>query len=382
MSNPIVQALMQMFQQRGNGAPQSDPNQPSGNGAPNIDPAKIAVLASRNGASQAQPSSGAPTALPSPDAMNMGMSLMNNPMAQGVPQASPIGGLANHPIVQMIGQALARAMQNIGYVGATPQVRQQGQELEQQKAQAIAQMAQRQQQLGYEGQRVGFEGQRTAADVLASQAAARRSDVEAAEAPKRTAVEQQRAGIEQQRADAEHAYQTGMLEKAGKQLDEEVRYHQQQGSLEQQRVNLEKSAQGLMKQRMQIEENHFDQQIKMQGLTFNRTVAEDERKQLHTSLDEWAKSNSWSTWLQGKDYLMQQHQAVDNFIDDKLRQVTGSTPFPKPTPGTLEQPNAVNQTLSKITGSPPPQSAGQQKPAYKVNGNWYDNPNGTGRPLQ
>jgi hypothetical protein len=382
MSNPIVQALMQMFQQRGNGAPQSDPNQPSGNGAPNIDPAKITALASRSGTSQAQPSSGAPTALTPPDAMNMGVNLMNNPMAQGVPQASPIGGLANHPIVQMIGQALARAMQNIGYVGATPQVRQQGQELEQQKAQAIAQMAQRQQQLGYEGQRVGFEGQRTAADVLASQAAARRSDVEAAEAPKRTAVEQQRVQVEQQRADAEHAYQTGMLEKSGKQLDEEVRYHQQQGTLEQQRVNLEKSAQGLMKQRMQIEENHFDQQIKMQGLTFNRTVAEDERKQLHTSLDDWAKTNSWSTWLQGKDYLMQQHQAIDSFIDDKLRQVTGSTPFPKPTPGTLEQPNAVNQTLSKITGSPPPQSTGQQKPAYKVNGNWYDNPNGTGRPLQ
>ena len=35
--------------------------------------------------------------------------------------------------------------------------------------------------------------------------------------------------------------------------------------------------------RMQMEEDHFDQQIKMQGLTFNKTVAEDERKQLHTS---------------------------------------------------------------------------------------------------
>jgi hypothetical protein len=382
MSNPIVQALMQMFQQGGNTAPQNNTSQPSGNGAQTIDPAKIAALASRSGANQGQPSSGAPTMLPPPDAMNMGMSLMNNPMAQGVPQASPIGGLANHPIVQMIGQALARAMQNIGYVGATPQVRQQGQELEQQKAQAIAQMAQRQQQLGYEGQRVGFEGQRTAADVTASNAAANRSNVEAQQAPLRTAIQSRGVDVEQQRADAEHAYQTGMLEKAGKQLDEEVRYHQQQGSLEQQRVNLEKNAQGLMKQRMQIEENHFDQQIKMQGLTFNRTVAEDERKQLHTSLDDWAKTNSWSTWLQGKDYLMQQHQAIDSFIDDKLRQVTGSTPFPKPTPGTPEQPNAVNQTLSRITGSPPRQSGSQGKPAYKVNGKWFDNPNGTGRPLQ
>jgi len=201
--NAIVQAIMRMAQQGGNGTPQSDPNQPSGNGPPAMDPAKIAALASRSGASQAQPSSGAPTALTPPDAMNMGLSLMNNPMAQGVPQASPIAGIANHPIIQMIGQALARAMQNIGFVRATPQVRQQGQELEQQKAQAIAQMAQRQQQLGYEGQRVGFEGQRTAADVLASQAAARRSDVEVTEVPKRTAVEQQRVGIEQQRIESQ-----------------------------------------------------------------------------------------------------------------------------------------------------------------------------------
>lgn len=376
--NEIVQALI--AQRTANTAPQSDPNQPAGNSA--IDPAKIAAFASRGASGQPQPSSPTPTPAPPSDAMSMGMSLMNNPMAQGVPQAAPISGIANHPLIQMIGQALARAMQNIGFVGASPQVRQQGQELEQQKAQAIAQFAQRQQQLGYEGQRVGFEGQRTAADVTASNAAANRSNVEAQEAPKRTAIQSRGVDVEKQRADAEHAYQTGMLEKAGKQLDEDVRYHQQQGTLEQQRVNLEKSSQGLMKQRMQIEENHFDQQIKMQGLTFNRTVAEDERKQLHTSLDEWAKSNSWSTWLQGKDYLMQQHQAVDNFIDDKLRQVTGSTPFPKATPGTPEQPNAVNQTLSRITGSPPPQSAGQAKPAYKVNGKWFDNPNGTGSPLQ
>jgi hypothetical protein len=265
-------------------------------------------------------------------------------------------------------------MQSYSMTAMDPRERMQRQEMDAQKAEAMGRLGMQQQQLGLEGQRVGLEGERVGIEKgrAAQEKAYQTGELE--QSGKRTS-------IEQQRADQEHQYQTGMLDKSAKQLEEEIRFHQQSGSLEQQRVNLEKSSQGLMKQRMQIEEDHFDQQIRMQGLAFNRTVAEDERKQLHTSLDEWAKSNSWSTWLQGKDYLMQQHQAIDNFIDDKLRQVTGPTPFPKPVPEQPEQPNAVNRTLSKITGSQPPQGT-NAKPAYNVNGKWYDNPQGTGRPLQ
>jgi hypothetical protein len=287
---------------------------PNNSGSPQIDPKIAAKL---DALSQS-----------APNYANAAYSSMNSPAAQTVPQPSGVIDSSLHPALAKIISIIANAAQSYGWTSMPPQQRMQAQEMEQQKAEAMARLGQGQQQLGLEGQRVGIEQGRLGEEQARTKIEAKRQQQESTFQTGQLAESSKRTSVEQQRADAEHTYQTGMLANAGKQLEEQVRFHNQQGTLEQNRINLEKSSQDLMKQRMQIEEDHFNQQIRMQGLTFNKQVAEDERKQLHTSLDEWAKSNSWSTWLQGKDYLMQQHQSVDNFIDDKLRQVTGPTPFP------------------------------------------------------
>ena len=87
-TNAVVQALMQLASQGGNGAPQDNSNQPSRTGAPSIDPAmaaKAAVLAARNGGSQPTPSA---TPGPAPNFSTMAANAWSNPNAAAVPPAS------------------------------------------------------------------------------------------------------------------------------------------------------------------------------------------------------------------------------------------------------------------------------------------------------
>lgn len=74
--------------------------------------------------------------------MQQSQQTMNNPMTGGVPQPSPISGIANHPVIQAIVQGLAHAMQNIGFAGAAPEQRLAGQQMENQKAETMARLAQ------------------------------------------------------------------------------------------------------------------------------------------------------------------------------------------------------------------------------------------------
>lgn len=74
--------------------------------------------------------------------MQQSQQTMNNPMTSGVPQPGGIPGIENHPVIQAIGQALAKAMQNIGFAGAAPEQRLAGQQMENQKAETMARLAQ------------------------------------------------------------------------------------------------------------------------------------------------------------------------------------------------------------------------------------------------
>ncbi len=255
----------------------------------------------------------------------------SNPAASTVPAANPIAGLANHPMVKSILDALASAASAYGWTSMPPQQRLEAQNLEAQKAEAMAKLSQGERQLGYEGQRVGFEGQRTAADVQRSGAEANRANVEAGEAPKRTAIEQQTANTAQQRADQEYETKKRELDNQTKQLQNETLRTQSEygkGGLRSQEVaaNASRAATDakmatIADAREKAEADYRQSQARAAGLQTDRATLEDERKARlaavhdHYGQNRWYVPNSWTLqWQQEKE------KEINDEIDKRIAQ--------------------------------------------------------------
>jgi len=267
----------------------------------------------------------------------------SNPAASPVPQANPIAAIANHPIVQAILKAVSSGAGAYGWTSMPPQQRLEAQQLEAQKAEAMARLGQEQQRIGMEGQRVGFEGQRTAAQVGESGARQKQAEAETTAIPKRTAIEQQTANTAQQRADQEHQDRIAENEVRLKQLEEETRSHKETERIGQGRLSVEQRANELAADRIDMEKEHFEGQIAMQGKQYTRQLAEDERKQLHTSLDEYYKTHPWLANITGTGAgsIQQKHKDIDDYIDKKIGVMSGpagqggTTEFERKPDGTI-----------------------------------------------
>lgn len=73
--------------------------------------------------------------------MQQSQQAMNVPTGQAVPQASPLQGLAQHPLVQALIKGIANAAQSYGWTAMQPQERLERTQLQQQKAETLAKLA-------------------------------------------------------------------------------------------------------------------------------------------------------------------------------------------------------------------------------------------------
>jgi hypothetical protein len=273
---------------------------------------------------------------PSPMApmMDMARQAMQNPAAQTVPQPSGAIDPTQHPVIAAILKAVSDAAGAYGWTSMPPQQRLESQNLAQQKAEAMARLGMQQQQLGLEGQRVGIEQQRATTEATGVKQTGEYQRGELEQSGKRTAIEQQRANQEHQDRIAEHDLRS-------KQLEEDIRYHRAETTTAQGRLAVERQANALAGERIDMEKKHFEDQIALQGKQYTRQLAEDERKQLHTSLDEYYKEHPWIANLSGTGAgtLQQKHKDIDAYIDQKIGVSSGYSGW-KPEQGVLAQPNA------------------------------------------
>jgi hypothetical protein len=251
--------------------------------------------------------------------MTQATSMMGNPASQTIPGA-PQPQTGQHPVIQAIIKALASGLQGAGYGAMPAQQQMESQQLAAQKAEAMARLGFQQQQLGLEGQRVGIERQRAGTEAESVRQTGEYQRGELAESAKRTKIEEKRSAIEQQRANQEHEAQLNAHNDRASQLEEETRFHKQQGTLEGQRNALAQQANVLAQNRIDMEKDHYEKTLQLQGKQYTRQLAEDERKQLHTSLDEYYKAHPILTDLSGTGpgSIQNMHKSIDDYIDKKI----------------------------------------------------------------
>jgi hypothetical protein len=256
--------------------------------------------------------------------MNAAQSSLSNPMASSVPSAGGTIDPSVHPVVAAIIKALAGGAGAYGWTSMPPQQRLEAQNLEAQKAEAMSRIGLQQQQLGLEGQRVGIEQGRLGEEQARTKIEAKRQQQESSYQTGMLGEQQKRTGIEAARQKAEAEWQQSQAGVNAQRLDEEIRFHKQQGTLEQNRLGIEAKMAQTAAARLDMEEKHFDQQFQAQGLQFNRQVAEDQRKALHESLDKFYQEHGRTGFFTGKDDILKQHQAIDEYINDKLSKAVPS----------------------------------------------------------
>jgi hypothetical protein len=265
--------------------------------------------------------------------MTQAAGMFANPNAAAVPPA-PQGVIdpMQHPVIKAIIQALSQGAQNYSMTAMDPRERLQRQEMDAQKAEALARLGISQQQLGLEGQRVGIEQQRatTEAKGVEQTGAYQRGEL---------GIRGKEAAISQQRADQEHQDRIAEHELRSKQLEEDIRYHKAETQTAQGRLAVERQANALAGERIDMEKKHFEDQIALQGKQYTRQLAEDERKQLHSSLDAYYGAHPWiaNLSLTGPGTIQQKHKDIDDYIDQKIG-VSGGYSGRKPGQGVLAQP--------------------------------------------
>jgi hypothetical protein len=261
--------------------------------------------------------------------MQQAQTTMNNPMAQGVPQPSPLSGIANHPIIQQIGQALAKAMQNIGFAGATPQVRQQGQEMEQRKAEAMANISATQQGLQQGQQRIGIESGRAEQEKAYQTGelglGAERNKTEALRTQQQGAYQTGSLAIEKQRADQEYqqkkqelamlAEKTAAEYGPGGLRSKEVGVEQQNAASNASRAGTDAKLASIADAREQLEAQYKQAEAQRAGLSTDRATLEDERKSRIAAANEiYGKS----PWYETRSTSMQRMQDKIKEINDDI----------------------------------------------------------------
>jgi hypothetical protein len=260
--------------------------------------------------------------------MAMAQQSMQNPAAQATPQPSGMVNPSQHPLIGALLKGLAQMAQSYGWTAMPPQERLERTQLEQQKAEAMARLGQSQQQIGLEGQRVGIEGQRAATEAQSVKQTGQYQQGELAESSKRTKIEEKRSQIDQQRADQEYQMKLKDHDLRTQQLEEETRSHKATESYESRRIGVEQRANELAGDRIDMEKKHFEDTVALQGKQYTRQLAEDERKQLHTALDDYYKEHPWIANITGTGpgSIQQKHKDIDTYIDQKIGVGTNATP--------------------------------------------------------
>jgi hypothetical protein len=265
--------------------------------------------------------------------MTQAAGMFSNPNAAAVPPQSQ-GSIdpMQHPVIKAIIQALSQGAQNFSQTAMDPRERMQRQEMEAQKAEALGRLGISQQQVGLEGQRVGIEQRRanTEAQGVKQTGEYQRGEL---------GIRGKEAATSQQRADQEHQDRIAQHELATKELEETVRAHGAEEKIGAGRLSVERRANELTGQRIDMEKQHFEDTVAMQGKQYTRQLAEDERKQLHTSLDEYYKEHPWLANITGTGAgtIQQKHKDIDDYIDKKIG-VSGAYSGWKPSQGVLAQP--------------------------------------------
>jgi hypothetical protein len=276
--------------------------------------------------------------------MTQAAGMFSNPNAAAVPPA-PQGVIdpTQHPVIKAIIQALSQGAQNYSMTAMDPRERMQRQEMDAQKAEALARLGISQQQLGLEGQRVGIEQQRATTEAKGVEQTGAYQRGELGIRGKEAAISQQRADQEHQDRLAEHALRTS-------QLEEDIRYHKSETQTAEGRLAVERKANALAGERIDMEKKHFEDQIALQGKQYTRQLAEDERKQLHTSLDEYYKAHPYLTTISGTgpQSIQQKHKDIDAYIDQKIGVQSGYSGW-KPGQGVLTQPGQQETAPSGVT---------------------------------
>lgn len=267
--------------------------------------------------------------------MQQAQTSMQNPASSGVPQPGAIGGLENHPIVKMIGQALAKAMQNIGFAGAAPQQRLEGQEMENQKAQAMARIAQEQQGLQQGQQRIGIEQQRT------NQEGAYQTG-QLSNEQKRTAQEgtyqtgmlgqgAERNRIEGQRANQEYETKKQQLDQEAKKIaaeygpgglrEREVGNESMNARSNASRASTDAKLAQIADAREQLEAQYKQAEAQRAGLSTDRATLEDERKSRIAALGEvYGKSPWYETRATTAQRMQEGIKKINDDINGRIAQ--------------------------------------------------------------
>lgn len=252
--------------------------------------------------------------------MQRAMSALQNPMGNTIPTMPQAQPQSAHPAIQALMQALGAGLQGFGYGSMNGNQQAQAQQLAAQKAEAMGRMAGQAGQLGLEQQRVGLEGQRVGEEQKRTAIEAGRAATERETSLGQLGESQKRTVIEKQRADQEHEAKLKELDTQAKQLEESIRAHGAEEKLGHERISVERQANNLAQQRINMEADHYEQQMQLAGKQYTRQLAEDERKTLHTSLDSYWKEHPYLANLSGTgaSSLQQQHKDIDDYIDRKV----------------------------------------------------------------
>lgn len=315
---------------------------------------------------------------PTQGLMQQAQQTMANPMTSGVPQASPIAGIANHPIIQMIGQALARAMQNIGHAGAAPEVRLQGQEMENQKAQAMARIAQEQQGLQQGQQRIGIEQQRTSQEgafqtgQLANER--QRTTQEGAYQTGQLGLGGERNKIEQQRTNQEYETKKQQLDQEAKRIsaeygpgglrEREVGNETMNARSNASRAGTDAKLAQIADAREQLEAQYKQAEAQRAGLSTDRATLEDERKSRIAALGEvYGKSPWYETRATTAQRMQEGIKKINDDINGRIAQAEKAAGTGMAMGAPAAPPNKIQAKQQQRTGAHSPQqtpSAGIQ----------------------
>lgn len=267
---------------------------------------------------------------PSNPLMGMAVQSMQNPNAQAVPPAMGSIDAGTHPVIASILKALAGGMQSFGSSGMGPQERVQRQQMEQEKAQAMAQLSQGQQGLGIKQQEAdtATKGQQATAAYqtgelgLGQQRATTESEAQKATAAHQTGTlaettRKNTADIAHQQAEDE--YNQSQLKQRADQLNETVRNNKANNTIEQNRTGIEAQMAQIAASRVSMEEKHFEQTATQQGQALDRNIAEDERKSLLKTVDDFYAGHTIErAWKgMGQDSMMKQKDIINDHIDQK-----------------------------------------------------------------